>query len=93
MNELQIYLDQAFFESKSETKASGVRQRAELQKLIKAAGLMRKTILLKHKKPVVEPVEEVKEPEPVAVEEPEAVEEVVVEKKAPKAKTPKKAKK
>jgi hypothetical protein len=73
---LQVYLDQAKVESESDTKAAGVRQRAELQKLIKTAGVLRKQILANHKKIVSE--EEVKAVEAVieAVEEDKAVVEV-----------------
>jgi hypothetical protein len=86
---IQTYLSDALNEIGSDTKASGVRTRCALQKIIKECGSMRKEILLKHKKPVavVEPVEEVKEPEAV---EPIAEPVAVVEKKA---KAPKKAKK
>jgi hypothetical protein len=73
---LQVYLDQAKKESESDTKAAGVRQRAELQKLIKTAGVLRKQILANHKKTVSE--EEVKAVEAVveAVEEDKSVVEV-----------------
>jgi hypothetical protein len=68
---LQVYLDQIKIEAESDTKASGVRQRAELQKLIKTAMQMRKQILLQHKKPVAE--------EPVAAPVSEEKKEPVVE--------------
>jgi hypothetical protein len=79
---LQVYLDQAKVESESDTKAAGVRQRAELQKLIKTAMQMRKQILLHHKKPVAaeEPAEPELEPELEEAVEP-AVEELPPKKK------------
>jgi hypothetical protein len=83
---LQVYLDQAKVESESDTKAAGVRQRAELQKLIKTAMQMRKQILLHHKKPVA--AEEPAEPEL----EPELEEAVEPELELPKKKVTKKVK-
>jgi hypothetical protein len=74
---LQVYLDQIKVEAESDTKASGVRQRAELQKLIKTAMQMRKQILLHHKKPVA--AEEPAEPELEPELEEEAVEPAVEE--------------
>jgi phosphoribosyl 1,2-cyclic phosphodiesterase len=87
---LQVYLDQAKVESESETKASGVRQRAELQKLIKTATVLRKQILAHHKKPVSDEETTVEEKE--EVEEPTEVKEEKKEEPKPKkkAKAPKK---
>jgi hypothetical protein len=85
---IQTYLDCALKESESESKASGVRCRSELQKIIKSCQELRKGILDKHKKKkelVNELIVVVKEIDLEEVKEP--VEEVKVE---PKKKVSKK---
>jgi hypothetical protein len=85
---IQVYLDQAKLESESDTKAAGVRQRAELQKIIKTAMGLRKQILAQHKKPVAEePVAA-----PVSEEKKEPVVETAVEELPTKKKVTKKVK-